>query len=1229
MGLLGKIGKFFRGSPYIFKIKVTPERVQITVSRNEFPIPHEEIIKQNSLPSELLSFLKAQQPNNGRYFLTLSQFMRLNESIRGQTSDYFQWDATEINHLQKIACPDHFKIHWQYDGASQSLNRRLINANAYIGDGWFIHDQKVWQIPSITTEILYWLNLPSIISTDIYRFLSQGLPKFAPSIHQCDIQIETGFQLQVNITKRLKQSFTIQITSNRPDLQKNLTILAGDNVNLLSGNVLLQGLRHKLRGFLLKIAKSGQEVSLSGADLLTVLQDELLYVSDHLNISLEELGKAYPIEDAANTPLRFIMHYEMSQGIGRYYALPGLQVGDEFLPIHKITRQIEKKERFLSMGGRWLEFTPQFATRYADWQQKNIAPIRLAPQEVMGSNNERLVKLGLHAPEIHVPESASEQQQASSLIKTMRQHGLPVGIYGLQQEISGIIGGNCARLLSENKRAKILWITPTRKKSNLLQALRLLNLPYSETKASEGHILVTTPEHLQALGGEWTLTVFQDLDIIAAGDQQGKLLSLLKRAWTISTFNSADWHRDNNRIRRVFQALGLSKEDVKAFMQLCTGTYTQQVEGLFSRLAAPFKKIFVSSDIPSTETGGVPIPPSPVSQPSVNQPKPVYTPSIQIAVSSSTQGQSFVHQAKKLVDYVEKSAQPVPFMQYWPTYDHMSREQKQWYFYWRHQTRQGNYLPADLSYLFLNIYEVIHLVGFPNAQVAVQYLANLWQHYRLQHPKLDGYLIDWIADFHIVYKLPRTAMDWYSHALDSGGKLTDQNLALEAWLSQKAEITTIPDRLLTLISEYQPSKSKFVQQYNQDSSIDQQLRQALRLIDQFIYKEHNASLFDYYKPAEYTTIRRRAFASALYEVTLDVIEVATVPKWQSATGLQSSITTILKYTENLLRKQKNFKGSLRGIEIFAEWASVLDAAFPAPTPEVKTSKKRGTSGKTTQTVTTVVVEPLKIDFTKVGDLNKESNEVRDRLTVKEDMVGESTIISEPVSPITPDIGITTASKETSGFNLERPLDTPAHLLTDLREVAEILGQDQTALSLFGYLKTHQWEVETATIDALLDGAFLTVVLDRINERAIDLLGDQIIFIEGNALVVTEDYRDELEYLIDQTTSMLEAIPQAESSANLDGLTPEWAYFVSQMKPYHWETLHALLTQQDVQSRLDGIARSSYSTVDLLIDEINEFALSSIGDIVIETGDIPVVEEEDVESLRSLLAWALEHELGTL
>ena len=96
---------------------------------------------------------------------------------------------------------------------------------------------------------------------------------------------------------------------------------------------------------------------------------------------------------------------------------------------------------------------------------------------------------------------------------------------------------------------------------------------------------------------------------------------------------------------------------------------------------------------------------------------------------------------------MESSANPAPFMHYWPTFSDMSPEQQRWYFYWRAQYRHGSSLPTDLSYLFVYTYELINLVEVADPMAAAGQLWVLWNKYRGQYPKLDHYLPDWGGRF--------------------------------------------------------------------------------------------------------------------------------------------------------------------------------------------------------------------------------------------------------------------------------------------------------------------------------------------------------------------------------------------------------------------------------------------------------------------------------------------------
>ena len=89
----------------------------------------------------------------------------------------------------------------------------------------------------------------------------------------------------------------------------------------------------------------------------------------------------------------------------------------------------------------------------------------------------------------------------------------------------------------------------------------------------------------------------------------------------------------------------------------------------------------------------------------------------------------------------------VPFMSYWPTYDSMNKGQQAWYFYWRSQVRQGNYIDTDLSYIFVLIYELLIGTGWETPREGYEKLTRVWHAYRERFPALDRYLADWTFDF--------------------------------------------------------------------------------------------------------------------------------------------------------------------------------------------------------------------------------------------------------------------------------------------------------------------------------------------------------------------------------------------------------------------------------------------------------------------------------------------------
>jgi hypothetical protein len=176
------------------------------------------------------------------------------------------------------------------------------------------------------------------------------------------------------------------------------------------------------------------------------------------------------------------------------------------------------------------------------------------------------------------------------------------------------------------------------------------------------------------------------------------------------------------------------------------------------------------------------------------------------------------------------------------------------------------------------------------------------------------------------------------------------------------------------------------------------------------------------------------------------------------------------------------------------------------------------------------------------------------------------------------------------------------------------------------LQENGWESPSAVLQAAVgEDHFLSVELDKINEVAYESIGDSLIFEENGELVVAEDYRDEIEYILKhpdyKSQTVVPAVVGTHDKDYAD-LGPELATFAQRLKPQHWEALAAIVAAIDVNIRLEAVARSAFTTADLLIEDINTFALEALGDIVIDTsGESPIIEDKDTEGLNSLIAWA--------
>jgi len=1241
LSFLRSIAKLFNQEPLIVRMTLAPSGVSLALYEGTHILEHDEILSdkiQTKLTPPLATLVKNQPVTNKQpYLIALPHAQKLLTDLKRYASDKIQLDCGAVENLKQIAWPTDFRIHWRYDAVRQRLEPQFSGADHHLGYGWFHRQQQIWALSNNPSDpIIGWLNRAQITGSDIFQFVSTILPagQRANLPLSCDLSIEIDFHLKLTIVKMLKKSLEVELTANLPAVLAKLQYLDGDPQHMISGTKLLPDLRPHITPQIFTLAHLNAPTKIEGSALPDFLQYEIKPNATFLGVDMATLETTYPIVDVVTLDLVWKLEREDSGGIGRYRAIPWLEAGPISIQFKLIADEILRGTRFVRVNDYWLEFTEVYKKRHRNWLNQLVALFQLSSSEILGVPSERFKATGLKAPRIEHKATVDQVQTTKDFLTTMSYHGLPVALAGLQKEMPNLLAWLCQKLLQQSTSTRVLWIVAKTRLPIIQSAMKAAGVPtYSGFPARPGKSLaggvylvlpfVTLPTNIA-----WDLLIIQEIDALSLNEEQTRLYSVIQRLWSITTFEKTQRVEQDRQFRQAMQILQIADAPLDIFRRRCLLVGSDQEEGWLTRLTSPFKKLF-GADEP-TQSRGVPIPPRPEppvtpcsAQPPFDAPprrdppsrpsplpqttnvfRPTFTDTATISVAPG----SFIDQAKHFADRTGDQAVPVPFMEYWPTYAAMSDAQLRWYFFWRTQARQGNFLPTDLSYLFLHVYEALNLIGFTAPAATFDYLVKFGEHYRILQPKLDNYLMDWLADFLIVYGLPQSPLTWYARLVTAGHRLPDQDLTIQTWLHTGGDFMTLNAHTLYELAGYSPIKNKFYQTHNQDNYIALAYKQGLQAINEYTQQLSNLSLFDQHQPKVARAIERVAFAGARYEGSKSLIKVADVYPWSSSESLAAALQQVMKYTENLLREQAGFKQRLRGIEISPNWAAVLDQAFTIP----------------------VARREIKIDLARVETLKVDSDNIRERLLAEDEPAMNGVLAAAILS--TSDDSQQTAQSVSRGYT-ERPANTPMHLLTDLAGVAKVMGDAATTSArLLRTLREQNWLAQPAMLATVLEHQFLNVVIDEINEQAVEHLGDALLFEEDGGWVAADDYRDEIAYILDHPgyTSVQAFVPAASVPLTNNGygeLETEWASFVQQMQPLHWEGLAALLDEEDVMNRLDAVARTDYITANQLIDDINTFALNSIGDIVIDAGhDLPTIEMENIENLRMLMQWAIDHAL---
>lgn len=445
----------------------------------------------------------------------------------------------------------------------------------------------------------------------------------------------------------------------------------------------------------------------------------------------------------------------------------------------------------------------------------------------------------------------------------------------------------------------------------------------------------------------------------------------------------------------------------------------------------------------------------------------------------------FYEQAKFMVDFEDDYLEIEPYSTYFSNYQQMSYEQLRTYFTWRKNVRLEIIEKVPVSYAFLYIYELLHLIGFKNANDAIIKLVNFWKEFREFDKKIDGYLIPWFKDFHVYYELPWIFIDFVKEQ------------KLEIYYPKIFIYTSDKDNSLLLfneISNYDITKSKFYpDKTNLIKSVFYFLLSKLRIkfnehgkrFEDLIYHPlprnmtwtpFNRAIFFPYK--EQTNREESISPREIFFITPTDLRYSST---LLANGGKILIAFILKTMESEIRIYEKFKYKLKSnsnqIDEFTK--EKLDTIYLDLDLFIIESVK--------EYYRLLNYKEVSVNVQNIGRIREDAYLTQEKLIVHDefDVFVKDEIIIEEIDSV---LEISDENEWIRFIKSLSDVDLEAVKITSR-------GKDLNIFARKHFIMTE-------------------VLVDRINEISVDIIGDSILEFDGDEVIIYDEYITDLMIALD-------------------------------------------------------------------------------------------------------------------
>ncbi len=426
-------------------------------------------------------------------------------------------------------------------------------------------------------------------------------------------------------------------------------------------------------------------------------------------------------------------------------------------------------------------------------------------------------------------------------------------------------------------------------------------------------------------------------------------------------------------------------------------------------------------------------------------------------------------------DYKTPKCDYVPFFSYMPQYSQLTAEQKNYYFYWRSEIRRGKFPKTDYSYLYLYVYEILNLPDMIPAKEGIKILCRLWGEYRTAFPKISANFSVWIQDYCFIHKLPcpMEELHDFMHEAIAASPLT------EFYLSdiEGADAESV-GAMIAFLSDYDWRKGKFIQETD---AAEYKKYMYTAMLSLLLHLAKEGTLYD--QTEGLARVTRNAFPNSLCTHSVKCrLEIEYV-SLSGAGKLRAAITAAVRYTENKIRQQLGVKSRLAVKDLPDEYKNVIDAYFLLTESREERIRARA---KIPEYEKLYDAPSVGLSFEGADEIERSSWLTTQRLVAEAEEDCEEAIPAKNSSP-------------------EEPKCEPKEPKCEPKEQEKPC--DECPLSKFDVEALKAIRAE-ASLDSF-DGIELDSAVERINEAFSDMLGDVVIYHDGERYTIYDDYTEEI------------------------------------------------------------------------------------------------------------------------